>query len=633
MCYDETVMGTILEDLNPAQRKAVLHKKGPALVVAGPGSGKTRVLTHRAAYLIRERGIRPENVLLVTFTNKAAGEMKGRISKLLSSTTSYNKLSQITTSLPPNPLPWSGTFHATCARILRREGYQLGISPNYAIYDTSDSKTAIKQALKELSLLPNRFSPAAVLITISRAKDELLDEYEFAKYAYGLFQEGVAKVYFHYQKILRKNDALDFADLIMKTVLLFRESPQVLEKYQRQFVHILVDEYQDTNHAQYTLTKLLAAAHKEIFIVGDMSQAIYSFRGADFRNILNFEKDYPEAKIYNLEQNYRSTKTILLAAREVIKSNQTHIPLNLWTKNDQGTPIKLYKAMNEKDEAFHVVKEVTDNARRSLGGGGSNLNRFAVLYRTNAQSRAIEEVFLRSGVPYKLIGGIKFYERKEIKDVLSYLRLIQNPKDSISLERVKKLGQVRFRKFQVLQNRYDREKISTSTTPRILEEILERTGYLEYLDNGTEEGLTRVENVKELRSVAAEFPDLPSFLENVALVQNEYLPSGQAKAVSESKEAVTLMTLHAAKGLEFPTVFIVGMEEGLFPHSRSLVNLMELEEERRLCYVGMTRAMRELHLTFSQRRLYFGARQANIPSRFLSEIPEDLLEARFGDSV
>ena len=611
----------LLKNLNPAQEKAVLHPGGPALVVAGPGSGKTRVLTCRAAYLIREKSVPPENILLVTFTNKAAAEMKERVAHLLQSDHPSPHRSKI------SPLPWSGTFHSICARILRIEHRAAGLPINFIIYDDGDTKTLIRQIIKAHHLPLERLNPSGVAATISQAKDELVDENEFRRHAYGFFQQNTAIIYPLYQKALAKNEALDFADLIMKTVVLFQKEPTVLKKYQKQFVHILIDEYQDTNRAQYQLAKRLAEAHLEIFVVGDMSQAIYSFRGADYRNILNFEKDYPQAKVYSLEQNYRSTETIIKAARAMIKNNQSHVALDLWTENGEGDPIQLYEAGNERSEAEYVAAQIVENCRRPKNGRCLGLGDFAVLYRTNAQSRAVEEVLIRVGLPYKLVGGTKFYERKEIKDLLAYLRLLQNSEDSVSQERIEKLGKGRFQKFLRLAEKYPPEKVKGEATLIILEEILKAVSYIEFLDDGTAEGNSRIENVKELKSVATEFPDLSDFLENVALVQNDFLPGGARRLKDGTEEAITLMTLHAAKGLEFSVVFIVGLEEGLFPHARSLVDPAELEEERRLCYVGVTRARLRLHLTYCRRRLYFGTFQTNEPSRFLAEIPATLVES------
>lgn len=605
-------------NLNPEQRKAVEHENGPALVISGPGSGKTRVLSHRIANLIENKGIPPENILSVTFTNKAAGEMRSRVDQLLSTDPG---LTNPRTGQVVYKIPWLGTFHSICSKILRREARSLGLSPGFTIYDESDTNSAIRQALKRLNLPSNKISPSAVGSIISNAKNELLDAKLFAPYAAGYFQQQAAKVFFEYEKILEENGALDFDDLILKTVKLFNEEKAIREKYQKQFQQILIDEYQDTNLAQYTLSKILSEKHQNIFVVGDMAQAIYSFRGANFRNILNFEKDYPQAKVYNLSQNYRSTKVIINAAKNLIEHNQTHIALNLWTDNTDGEKVQVCETRDETDEADFIVEEIV-RLHQNLN---YHLTDFAVLYRTNAQSRPLEEAFLRVGIPYTIIGGTRFYERKEIKDVLSYLRLLQNPRDSVSNERIEKIGKRKRLAYVVwLEKTLDTEPefITRQNTLEILDKVLAETRYLDDLNDGTEEGLARMENVKELRSVAEEFPSLPEFLENVSLIQQETLPNGKKVNEEDSnRERVILMTLHAAKGLEFPVVFMVGLEEGLFPHSRSLLERTELEEERRLCYVGVTRAKDILYLTFCRRRLYFGSRQANMPSRFLAEIP------------
>ncbi len=598
MGYDNicSEMPTLLDDLNPTQQEAVKATEGPVLILAGAGSGKTRVLTYRVAYLIAEKKIPPESILVLTFTNKASGEMVERIKKLVG-------------NLPTQPV--MGTFHSFCAKILRREGKVLGLPPGFAIYDESDALDAIKEAMGNLSISPQKTSPYAVRGTISGAKNELISSLEYPQYARGYFQENVAKIYLEYQKILDRNKALDFDDLLLKTIKLFQVEPSILKHYQIQFRYILIDEYQDTNPAQYLISKYLTNHHKNICVVGDAAQSIYSFRGADFRNIVNFEKDYPNAKIFNLEQNYRSTQNILDAAHSVISKNKSHPILKLWTNRDGGEKIEIAETRNEIEEVLFILSKIDR----------TNLSDHSVLYRTNAQSRSLEEQFLKSGTPYKLVGGVSFYQRKEIKDVLSYLRLLQNPKDSVSIKRAEKIGKGRLQKLMEL---YEETSIQMDkySTLELLDLILQKTGYLEYLDDGTEVGKGRVENVKELRSVAEEFPNLIDFLENVALVEGGSLPS-RKNAVQ--KDAVTLMTLHSAKGLEFPVVFIVGMEEGLFPHSRSMLNPNELEEERRLMYVGVTRAKEKLYLTYARQRLYFGTRSNNLVSRFLGDIPQNLI--------
>ena len=671
-------MPSLLDDLNPQQQEAVKATEGPTLILAGAGSGKTRVLTYKVAYLISEKGIQPENILCLTFTNKAAGEMMERIRKLIH-TTNYQ--------LPTTPV--MGTFHSFCAKILRREGKILGLPPGFAIYDESDALDAIKEAMANLNISPQKTSPHAVRTTISGAKNELISSLEYPQYARGFFQEIVAKIYLEYQKILEKNHALDFDDLLLKTIQLFQTEPTILTRYQIQFKYILIDEYQDTNPAQYLISKYLANRHKNICVVGDASQSIYSFRAADFRNIVNFEKDYPNTKIFNLEQNYRSTQNILDAAHSIISKNKTHPILKLWTKNSGGEKIEIVEVRNEIEEALFIISkiegargdseegsrrvaaanEMSEDARRDTelaGPRATTLSDFAILYRTNAQSRSLEEQFLRAGVPYRLVGGVSFYERKEIKDVLAYLRLLQNPKDSVSLKRAEKIGKGRLQKVLELQNEISKrggagdseegsrrmtaairqlaesedvrrdtelagpasDGINKLSTLELLGMILAKTEYLAYLDDGTEQGKSRIENVKELRSVAEEFPNLTDFLENVALVESADTPNHKLSTINDkTTDAVTLMTLHSAKGLEFPIVFMVGMEEGLFPHSRSMLDVNELEEERRLCYVGITRAKDKLYLTYTRQRLYFGTRSNNLVSRFLADIPENLIKS------
>lgn len=593
-------MSALADDLNPIQQKAVQTTEGPVLILAGAGSGKTRVLTYRVAYLIAEKKILPESILVLTFTNKASGEMIERIKKLVG-------------QLPTQPV--MGTFHSFCAKILRREGKVLGLPPGFAIYDESDALDAVKEAMGNLNIPTQKTSPNAVRSTISGAKNELISSLEYPKYARGYFQETVAKIYLEYQKILDRNHALDFDDLLLKTIQLFQTEPAILTRYQIQFRYILIDEYQDTNPAQYLISKYLANRQKNICVVGDASQSIYSFRGADFRNIVNFQKDYPGVKVFNLEQNYRSTQNILDAAFAVISKNKSHPILKLWTQKDGGEKIEVVETRNEMEETLFILSKIDKN----------KLSAYAVLYRTNAQSRSLEEQFLKAGVPYKLVGGVSFYARKEIKDVLSYLRLLQNPKDSVSLKRAEKIGKGRLAKVMEVFTEVE-PQLDKYSTLELLDLILSKTSYLAYLDDNTEIGKGRVENVKELRSVAEEFPDLTEFLENVALVENGNIPSQKQTAKNEqSSDAITLMTLHSAKGLEFPVIFIVGMEEGLFPHSRSMLDAAELEEERRLMYVGITRAKTKLYLTYTRQRLYFGTRSNNLVSRFLSDIPQELI--------
>lgn len=596
-------MPSLLEDLNPIQQQAVKQTKGPILILAGAGSGKTRVLTYKIAYLIKQKVAEPHEILAITFTNKASQEMKERTLKLLKSS-----------GVDPHSLPLLSTFHSFAARVLRKDGRKIGLAPNFTIYDDGDSLDAIKEALAELGLAGNKkINPWAIKKVISEAKNNMISDMEYPNYARGFFQETVAKVYIEYQKILRRNEAVDFDDLLHMLIKLFQSDSETLGKYHQLFKFILVDEYQDTNSAQYQIVKILASRYRNICVVGDASQSIYAFRGADYRNIVNFKKDYNEAKVFNLEQNYRSTQNILDAATEVISHNKSHPVLKLWTENSKGERITLYEARSEVDEANFIIDQIKSS--------GESLNNFVILYRTNAQSRSFEEIFLKAGVPYRLVGGVQFYERKEIKDVLAYLRLVANPKDSVSLKRIDKIGKTRARKFLELTiNPQD-------NTLDILDDILRVTEYLEYLDDGTEMGKSRIENVKELRSVAELFPDIVQFLENVALIQDKQMPDGKTPT-GEQAEAVTLMTIHAAKGLEFETVFLVGLEEGLFPHSRSMLDPTQMEEERRLAYVGITRAKQKLFLSYARSRLYFGTRSNNLPSRFLANIPEGLMEQK-----
>ncbi|MEX0622128.1 MAG: UvrD-helicase domain-containing protein [Candidatus Woykebacteria bacterium] len=608
----------ILTPLNPSQKRVVEFFTGQAIVLSGPGSGKTRVITHRIAYLIKTKKIPADKILAVTFTNKAASEMKERVKKLLG---------------PGVSLPTMGTFHAICARILREDGHHMGLGKNFVIFDEYDSLSAVKDSMKNLNIDIKQFSPGSVRGAISSAKNELVGPKEYDVLSQGFFQEDiVAKVYDDYEKKLASSNAADFDDLLIKVANLFKNYPKVLQKYQNRWEFILVDEYQDTNKVQYLLTKLLAGPKRNIFIVGDAAQAIYGWRGADFRNILNFSADYPESKIFNLEQNYRSTKNILAAATKIIAQNRSHPILDLWTDNPDGNPIISYEAQNEIEEASFITRAI---ARLFSSNKGYSYSSFAVLYRTNAQSRAIEEVFLRDGIPYLLVGGVRFYERKEIKDILAYLRLIINPDDEMSYKRVvnvppRGIGPAtikgdgaKLKEFEQLLEGL-RPSYKELVTIDIIDLVLSKIAYLEWLDDGSIEAAARVENVKELRSVAAEFPNLMDFLENVALLEKEYGP--QKPSLGKQKaDAVTLMTAHAAKGLEFPVVFIVGMEEGLFPHNRSIFDANELEEERRLCYVGITRAKEQLFFTYATNRLYFGQRSEGIPSRFLTEIPQELI--------
>lgn len=596
---------SLLNDLNPDQKKAVTHTDGPVLILAGAGSGKTRVLTYRVAYLITEKHVSAHNILMVTFTNKAANAMKERIQTLLSSIEIRN---------PKSEMPYAGTFHSLCAKILRIDGKHINIPQNFVIYDDSDQIDAIKDVMKKINISIKEYNPRAVHATISQAKNELIPALEYPNVARGNFQETVARIYLGYQKLLLENGALDFDDMLMKTVLLFQRNPDILGKYQEKYRYILVDEYQDTNKAQYILTKQISARWRNICVVGDASQSIYHWRGADFRNITNIRTDFPDVAVFNLEQNYRSTQKILNAAFGVISKNTSHPILKLWTEKKEGDHITLYEARNEQDEATYLIQMILQS--------GKIFSDFAILYRTNAQSRVLEEAFLHAGIPYTLVGGTRFYERKEIKDVLSYLRILSNSKDTVSYNRIEKLGKGRLSKFlsfiQMLQNDH---KLIELTTLEALDQTLEATDYLSLYDANIEEEASRLENIKELRSVAMEFPILSEFLENVALVEKE-----ESKSSEKNRIAVTLMTLHAAKGLEFPVVAMVGLEEGIFPHSRTLMDREEIEEERRLCYVGITRAKEKLYLTYANRRLLYGNRTQNMISRFIADIPESVLD-------
>ncbi len=595
------------------QQVAVLQTEGAIIILAGAGSGKTRALTYKVIYLMQEKNVPGENILMVTFTNKAAAEMKERIRASLGNTPSQ---------------PVVATFHSLCAKILRIEGKYIGLSSKFVIYDTQDQQDAIKEAMRHLTINTKDFKPNSVLSTISQAKNQLISETEYINLARGYFQETVAKIYPLYQKILKENDAVDFDDLMSKAILLFKENPQILEKYQSRFKYILIDEYQDTNHAQYSLAKMLSSKWENICVVGDFSQSIYSWRGADFTNLTKFKQDFKNSKTFSMSQNYRSTQKILDAAYSVISKNTTHPILSLWTENSRGDDITIYEARNEQDEARFIISSLAT----FINNGNRSYNDAAVLYRTNAQSRVIEEVLLHYGVPYVLVGGTRFYERKEIKDILSYLRVLANPKDMVSYKRLEKLGKGRLAKFEEFQAGLGE---ITQDTIDLLDSVIQKTGYLQLYDENDEEDRTRLENIKELRSVAIEFPEIVSFLENVALVEQEYMPDLPAgRQVSKDKNnAVTLMTLHAAKGLEFPIVFMVGMEEGLFPHSRSQMDKGELEEERRLCYVGLTRAKEKLFLTYARKRLFFGQRTSNTVSRFILDLPESIIERNFSGGL
>lgn len=611
----------LLQGLNPQQIEAVQETEGPVLILAGAGSGKTKALTHRFAYLLKEKKVSPLEILCVTFTNKAAGEMKSRIGHLVGDV----------------QMPWLGTFHSICVRILRREvdKVPLGINNKFVIFDENDAQTVIKRVLKEMNLDPKKYNPGAIRAQISGAKNELLSPDQYAQYALGPWQFKVVEIYRAYQRLLSQANGLDFDDILLKTLELFRESPEIKLSYQERFRYIMVDEYQDTNRAQYLFIQHLTAVHRNIFVIGDDWQSVYSWRGADFRNILNFSKDYPEAKVIKLEQNYRSTQTILDAAQAVISQNEKRSDKTLWSDRKGGLPVTIVECLNEKEEGEFVAREVKGLLKGGMFNGLNSLNDCVVLYRTNAQSRSLEEVLLQYKVPYKIIGGLKFYERKEVKDMLAYLRLILNPEDWVSLERVinlpargigpKAIEELRRGiKSKKVEEFFDllnslREKSKGLKVRQILENIISVTKYKDYLLDGSIEGESRYENILELLGVAEEKQDLELFLEEVSLFQEK-------ESTGSDEEYLTLMTAHSAKGLEFPVVFMVGMEEGIFPHSRSLAEKSEMEEERRLAYVAMTRAKDRLYLLYAFERRLYGLMQYNNRSRFIEEIPEDLRE-------
>lgn len=643
----EILSDKLLVGLNKEQQEAVKTTEGPLLIMAGAGSGKTRVLTHRIAYLMIEKQVAPWNILAITFTNKAAREMKERIRGILG-----NDSDNI----------WISTFHSMCVRILRRDIDRMGYNRNFTILDTTDQQTVIKQILKERNLDTKKFDYRAILGSISSAKNELVTPEEYEKVAGDFYTRTVAEIYTEYQKRLRKNQALDFDDLIMCTIQLFQRVPEVLEYYQRKFQYIHVDEYQDTNRAQYLLVKLLASRFQNLCVVGDSDQSIYRWRGADIANILSFEKDYKSATMIFLEQNYRSTKRILAAANKVIENNSNRKPKNLWTENLEGNKIGYYRADNEQGEAQFVAGKINELKRK-----GRRLSDIAILYRTNAQSRVMEEVLLKSNLNYTIVGGTKFYDRKEIKDILAYLRLIANPDDDISLRRIinvpkRGIGATSVDKIADYAAQYDMSiyqalqsieliGISTKATKaarefadlihnytnqqeylsvtELVEEVIDKTGYAEMLQaEKTIEAQSRLENIAEFMSVTKAFEEknedksLIGFLTDLALVAD----IDQLDEVEETSEQVTLMTLHSAKGLEFPVVFLLGLEEGVFPHSRSLMEEEEMEEERRLAYVGITRAEQELFLTNAEMRTLFGRTNMHPVSRFMKEIPADLIE-------
>ena len=630
---------SLLEDLNPEQRRAVETTEGPLLIQAGAGSGKTKTLTHRIAYLIATHRATPFNILAVTFTNKAAKEMRERVAKLLGQSADNRSF-----------MPYMGTFHGICVRLLRQDGEHVGIPRSFVIFDESDRQAAIKQASKQVMLDEKAF-PARVLGgLISSAKNELIEAGEYSATAQSPAQRAAAQVYPLYEKALKDASALDFDDLINQTVKLLKNNPELRKKWQQQFKYIMIDEYQDTNAAQYALVKLLTGDSKNIAVVGDDWQSIYSWRGADFRNILKFESDYKDCTVIKLEQNYRSTKHILDAAHAVITKNEQRSDKQLWTALGDGLPVQMLQVNNERAEGEAIVRRI----RNSVDSGQHKYGSYAVLYRTNAQSRSIEEAFVHYGIPYRVVGGVRFYDRKEIKDVIAYLRLIFQPEDRVSFERIvnvpaRGIGAKSLQNFFAWreQNSYSlyealmqaascgdvtpkarkafselgdiltamRVVADEASVSGLIDSLLRRIEYLKYLDDGTPQGEARQENVKELLSVAQEYQDagLDGFLEEVSLVSD-------LDSADFNGDAVTLMTLHAAKGLEFPVVFMTGLEETIFPHSRALYDQSEMEEERRLCYVGMTRARQELYMVYANSRLLYGGVQHNPPSRFLSEI-------------
>jgi len=590
-----------LSQLNEKQQQAVVHNAGPAVILAGAGSGKTRVLTTRTAWLIQKQQVSPDKILLMTFTNKAAGEMNKRVQQL----TGYK-------------LPYSGTFHGFCARILRRESEAIGLSSDYLIYDAADQTTLLKQIYKDKNINTQKFKLNAIKALISNAKNDLMDVDEYEQQADDDFHQTVAKVYRWYQQRLLQQNAVDFDDLLNNMVTLFSHHPQILEKYQQQFEHVLVDEYQDTNKAQYQLTKQLSLPQRNVYVVGDFSQSIYAWRGADYRNLFYLKQDFKDIAEYRLEQNYRSTQQILTAATKLISNNTTHPILKLWTNKKTGEPVTILATNSSDAEAEAVtaqIKDLTTNHHYQYED-------IAILYRTNAQSRAFEEGFIKTGIPYRLIGGFKFYERREVRDVLAYLRLVVNDQDRVSEARVLKLGKRRYQKFKdLLTKKSTKNELNLDAPYEILQEILNATDYLDKYNSKDPEDGERLTNIQELLNVASQFQDTTLFLENVSLVQDEQmkdLPLGQ------SSNKVTMMSLHSAKGLEFPVVFMVGMEEGLLPHSRSLFEAEQLEEERRLCYVGITRAKEKLFMTYAQSRWLYGRSSESRPSRFLSQIPPDV---------
>ena len=634
-------MTDLLESLNPVQRKAVQHTEGPLLLLSGAGSGKTRVITHRIAYLIRHHDVSPYNILAVTFTNKAAGEMRSRLENLIGSISQHL---------------WAATFHSTCARILRKDIERLGYSRSFTIYDTADQLTLIKEILKRLQLRESDVHPKAILSTISKAKNELTTPEMYAKTVSDFFEERVELIYRMYQDSLRENNALDFDDLIMLTVNLLESRSDVLGFYQSKFRYILIDEYQDTNHSQYRLVNALAKKHRNICAVGDDDQSIYSWRGADINNILDFERDYPNTTVLRLEQNYRSTQNILEAAYEVVRNNSMRTEKKLWTQNKMGECIRCFEALDENEEADVVLREIERWREKGVKYGEC-----VIFYRINAQSRTFEDALRKANIPYQIVGSVRFYERLEIKNIMAYLRVIANPADTISLRRIinvprRGIGETTLQRLEIFARAADisllkaikrvgevttlreaeRDKVrifaqliesfkAEDSAAHTIEQLLNRSGYLKSLmQEGTIEAQSRVENVRELVTAAVEYderetePTLAGFLEMITLVAD-------IDTMDDKSDVVTLMTLHSAKGLEFPIVFMVGMEQGLMPHKRSFSSEAELEEERRLCYVGITRAKEQVYMIYARERRQYGYTEHSIPSCFIEEIPHELL--------
>lgn len=594
-------MSIDLSHLNQAQQNAVTHEDGAAMVLAGAGSGKTTVLTHHAAWLLEKQGLTSDAILLVTFTNKAAGEIKSRIEEL----TGF-------------AMPFAGTFHSLCARMLRVDGAHIGLSRDFVIYDSDDQSALMREIYREHGLDSKKYKPAAVKAQISKAKNELLSFTDLEESALSDFDRHTARVYKLYQHYLDKAQAVDFDDLMLLAVKLLKSSPELREKYQQQFQHVLIDEYQDTNKAQYQLTKLFAGLHHNVYVVGDFSQSIYAWRGADYRNMMQLKLDYPDIKEYKLEQNYRSTQAILDAATNVIRHNTSHPILELWTDDQTTQPILCLESTSSELEAIKVVRRIQEHA------ASTPLSDIAILYRTNAQSRSFEEALIHASIPYKLVGGTRFYERKEIKDLIAYARVIFNPADTVSTGRAMKLGKRRYNDLQTWIFEKEPELLRVTPPKEILTDILHVTEYASRYNESLEEDRSRLENIAEFLAMSEQFDTMTELLENVALIQDEYISDGRA-IDKDASQAVQLMSLHAAKGLEFSVVFLVGMEDGLLPHSQSLFDPASIEEERRLCYVGITRAKKHLYLSYALQRFTYGSRTNNIPSRFLADIPRSLL--------